>query len=53
MNDLKQEPKQREERDTENNLNLKTDQYYKKLALVKNKIQFLNLLFRYFFLIES
>jgi hypothetical protein len=33
MNDLKQEPK-REERDAENNLNLRTDQYNKKLSLV-------------------
>jgi hypothetical protein len=39
MSDLKQETK-REERDVENNLSLRTDQYNKKLTLVKNKILF-------------
>lgn len=33
MTELKQEPK-REEKEVENNLGLRTDQYYKKLALV-------------------
>lgn len=41
MNELKQETK-REERDVENNLNIRTDQYNKKLTLVKIIVFFPN-----------